>query len=135
MVDNNQSGNIVEIKKQKELSDKRLLNMEIVLGIISTIFLFGFIAIGIIFKSVYNSEIWVFFLLFGIGFLQFILCMLYLLRIEQVAGYYECKHCHHKHVPTYKQVFWAMHMCRTRYLKCPKCNQKSWQKKVIKNEE
>ena len=55
----------------------------------------------------------------------------YATRIEQVAGYYECKCCGHKYVPTYKAISMAMHMGRTRYLKCPNCGKKSWQKKVI----
>ena len=55
-----------------------------------------------------------------------------LLKIEQVAGYYECEHCHHKYVPTYLNLNKAMHMGRTRYMKCPECGKKSWQKKVIK---
>ena len=53
------------------------------------------------------------------------------LRIEQIAGYYECRKCHHRYVPTYPNVLWAMHIGRTRYMKCPECNKKSWQKKVI----
>ena len=35
-------------------------------------------------------------------------------------------------VPTYKQALGAMHRGTTRYLKCPKCNKRSWCKKVIK---
>ena len=53
------------------------------------------------------------------------------LKFEVDAGYYECKKCHHKFVPTYKQVLWAMHMGTTRYLKCPECNKRSWSKKVM----
>ena len=30
-----------------------------------------------------------------------------------------------------KSVFLAMHMNRTRYMKCPECGKKSWDKKVI----
>ena len=53
------------------------------------------------------------------------------LKIEQKAGYYECRKCHHKYVPTYPDVFWAMHINRTRYMKCPECDKWSWNKKVI----
>ena len=42
--------------------------------------------------------------------------------------------CHHKYIPKYSSVLWAMHVNRTRYMKCPKCNQRSWQKKVITKE-
>jgi DNA-directed RNA polymerase subunit RPC12/RpoP len=51
--------------------------------------------------------------------------------IEQKAGYYECRVCGHRYVPTYRQVNLAMHMGRTRYMKCPECGKKSWQKKVL----
>ena len=54
--------------------------------------------------------------------------------IEQKAGYYECQHCHHKHVPGYWQVNLAMHLGRTRYMKCPECGKYSWQKKVLSKE-
>ena len=53
------------------------------------------------------------------------------IKIEQIAGYYECNRCHHKYVPTYMSVFFAMHIGRTRYMKCPKCNKWSWNKKVL----
>jgi uncharacterized protein with PIN domain len=55
----------------------------------------------------------------------------FLLRIEQVAGYYECKHCNNKYVPKYKSVFAAAHIGRTRYMRCPKCKKMSWNKKVL----
>ena len=54
--------------------------------------------------------------------------------IEQKAGYYECQYCHHRHVPTYWQTNLAMHMGRTRYMKCPECGKASWQKKVLTKE-
>ena len=53
------------------------------------------------------------------------------LKIETDTGYYECSKCHHKYVPKYSKVYFAMHLGTTRYLKCPKCNQRSWQKKVL----
>ena len=51
--------------------------------------------------------------------------------IEQKAGYYECRNCRHRYVPTYWQTNLAPHTGRTRYMKCPKCGKKSWQKKVL----
>ncbi len=55
--------------------------------------------------------------------------------IEQKAGYYECRNCHHRYVPTYRQTNLAMHMGRTRYMKCPECGKRSRQKKVLTKEE
>lgn len=55
--------------------------------------------------------------------------------IEKKAGYYECQHCHHRYVPTYWQANLAMHTGRTRYMKCPECGKRSWQKKVLTKED
>ena len=51
--------------------------------------------------------------------------------IEQKAGYYECRKCGHRYVPTYWQMNLAPHAGRTRYMKCPECGKRSWQKKVL----
>lgn len=54
--------------------------------------------------------------------------------IEQKAGYYECQKCGHQYIPTYMQVNLAPHSGRTRYMKCPVCGKRSWQKKVLTKE-
>ena len=76
-------------------------------------------------------DTWLSILLIVIGIVIFALGVSNAVKIEQVAGYYECPKCNHKYVPTYKNVLWAQHMGRTRKLKCPKCGNKSWHKKVI----
>ena len=50
--------------------------------------------------------------------------ILFAILIEKDAGFYECAHCHHKYIPTFKSVLWAIHINRTRYMKCPKCGEK-----------
>ena len=122
---------LLELQKEKEQSDKRLLVSEIVLGSITT---FSFLIIlltslyGIFELNVYVLPI----IMIIVGFAIFLTGVSFCLYIEQKAGYYVCKKCNHKYVPTFKQVFFAMHAGRTRYIKCPNCNQKSWNKKVIK---
>ena len=69
-----------------------------------------------------------------IGFLPVLFATPFMLRIEQTAGYYQCAHCGHRYVPSYQSVFMAMHMGRTRYMKCPSCQKRSWQKKVIRKD-
>ena len=54
------------------------------------------------------------------------------LRFEVQAGYYECKNCHHKFIPTYVEAMMAPHMSTTRYLKCPECGKKTMCKKVLR---
>ena len=119
--------NLIEIVKQKEESDRKLLTMEIIMGG-TTIIMYLAIAMIASFAEMQN---WIRVLIIVISTIfVFIVCFL-LLQIEQVVGYYECQKCNYKYVPTYKQVLWAGHIGRTRYMKCPKCNQKSWQKKVM----
>ena len=36
-----------------------------------------------------------------------------------------------QYVPKYSQVYFAMHSGTTRYMKCTKCNKKSWQRKTL----
>ena len=123
--------NLIEMIKQKEEADKRLLKMEIVIGIFGTIFLFSFVLIA----ALINMLVWVRILLIVSGFIIFLVACIFAIRIEQVAGYYECKYCHFKYTPTYNQVIGAFHFGRTRYMKCPKCGKRSYQKKVISNNE
>ena len=119
--------NLLEIIKQKEQKDKQLLSLEIFIGILVSIILFTcvFVASFAKIEEIYRL------LLIVVGFIPFIIGIVYCLRIEQTAGYYECEKCHHKYIPTFKSVLWAMHINRTRYLKCPKCEKKSWNKKVL----
>ncbi len=121
---------ILEMIKQKEESDKRLLMLEWVIGILSCIILFVPIFIG----ALLPMEEWKQLAIIFSGFIPGFVGLCFAMRIEQIAGYYECQHCKHKYVPTLKAVWFAMHMGRTRYMKCPKCGKKSWQKKVISKE-
>ena len=126
--------NLLDMVKQKEQADKRLLSMEIVIGLVSVIFLFAMIGIGAAFMEM-GKPGWIFGVLAGVGFAQFIVCMLFALKVEQTAGYYECAKCGHRYVPTYGSVSMAMHVNRTRYMKCPACGKRSWQKKVLSKED
>ena len=119
--------NLLEMIKQKEQADKRLLSLEIVVGVTATA-----IFLSLIFVACFvQLADWIRFSLIGLGFVLFIAGCLCALRIEQVAGYYECQECKHRYVPTFKAVNLAPHMGRTRYMRCPECHKRTWQKKVI----
>ncbi|MBR6558591.1 MAG: helix-turn-helix transcriptional regulator [Clostridia bacterium] len=118
---------LLEMTKQKEDSDKRLLFFEIIIGIFSVIILLG----GISVAAFLSMAVWLRVCIIILSFIVAMIGFVFALRIEQTAGYYECGNCHHRYVPTFSQVVMAMHINRTRYMKCPKCGKKSWQKKVI----
>lgn len=119
--------NLLEMKKQKEESDKRLLTIEIVMGVITMVM---YLALVMIADYVQMSDRAKLLIIVPATVLVIGMCLV-ALRIEQVAGYYECKKCHHKYVPKYSSVLWAMHVNRTRYMKCPECGKRSWQKKRV----
>lgn len=119
--------NLMEMVKQKEESDRKLLLVEIAMGVASIIPCFA-----ILFIAAYMPmENWLRAVLIAGSAIVFIAICLIALRIEQVAGYYECQECKHRYIPKFGSVLCAMHVNRTRYMKCPKCDKKSWQKKVI----
>lgn len=119
---------LLEMVEQKAENDKRLLLLEWVIGILATIVLFAPIFIG----AFVPMEEWQKTIVIFSGFIPAFLGYYFAVKIEQIAGYYECKHCKHKYVPSNKAMTLAMHMGRTRYLKCPKCNRRSWSKKVLR---
>lgn len=122
--------NLLEMVRQKEAADKRLLSLEIFIGVLVSVLLFAMIMLA----AFVQMADWLRVVLICIGILSFAIGMAYALRIEQTAGYYKCAKCGHKYVPKYFSVFFAMHVNRTRYMKCPRCGERSWQKKVLSKE-
>ena len=119
--------NLLEMTRLKEEKDKQLLTLEWVIGAIAIVSFYTllFTAMFVEMDNCIKA------ILIIIGTIVFLVAMFFGLRIEQIAGYYECGNCHHKYVPTFKNVLWAKHLNRTRKMKCPKCGKKTWQKKVI----
>ena len=123
---------LLEMVKEKEERDKMLLIAEVIIGIVSIIPLL----IATVFAA-YNQGIeeWVRTITVLASIIPLLIALPFLIKIEQKAGYYRCSECGHCYVPTFKSVFWAPHMGRTRKMKCPKCGKKSWQKKIVKKEK
>lgn len=118
--------NLLIMAKQEVKQTKKMFFYENVIGIGSTI-----IFAILIFMSVYFVEnVGIKILLFIFAFLFLITGVSIALKIETEEGYYECQKCHHKYIPSYRQVYFAMHIGRTRYMKCPHCQKRSWQKKI-----
>ena len=118
---------LIEMVRQKEENDKKFLMLEWVIGGLSL----AVMMIPIFAAAYLPIEDWQRVILIFSGFIPAIVGFGVAMKIEQTAGYYECQHCHHKYVPTLKAMYRSMHMGRTRYMECPECHKKSWQKKVI----
>lgn len=118
---------IVELSKIREEKDKELLRAEIFIGLFATMIYFICVVFALIFMKTQKTQLW---LILG-GLVPLLAGVAYALRIEQVAGFYKCKHCDNKFVPTYLQMWLAPHNGRSRYFKCLKCGKRSFHKKVI----
>ena len=128
--DKNLENNLLEMVKQKEEADRRLLKAEIVMGIVAALPL---IAAAIV-AFVVPMEEWKGGLMVLLSIIPLLIITPFALKIEQKTGYYKCQECGNTYVPKYVNVFFAMHVNRTRFMRCPKCGKKSWQKKVLTKE-
>ena len=119
---------LLQALRENERKDKQLLMLEVLIGVLSVLILLIPIIIG---AYVPFEHDWMRIGIICSGLLPCIAGLVVALIIEQTAGYYECKHCKHRYVPSFKEVSLSAHMGRTRYMKCPNCGKKSWQRKVI----
>ena len=119
--------NLLEMAKKEEVQNKKMIFYEIVIGYISSVtFLILLFTASFAVENIVARII-----LFILAFLVLIIGVSFALKIETETGYYECQKCHHKYVPKYSKVYFAMHIGTKRYMKCPKCNERTWQKKVL----
>ncbi len=119
---------LLEMARKEEMQNKRLINAMWLVVVADILFLVS----TEIFAALYLGESLAFGIVTAIAIAVFLLIGFISMRLEAAAGYYECKHCHHKFAPTYKQVVRAPHMGTTRYFKCPECGKRGWYKKVMK---
>ena len=118
---------LLEMVKKEEMQNKKLMMYENVIGFSSTLSFLIQVLVAVFFVKNTTAQI----LLFILAFAFLIVGVSFALKIEAETGYYECQKCHNKYVPKYSSVYFAMHLGTTRYMKCPKCGKKSWQKKVM----
>ena len=119
--------NLIELKRREEESNKKLLFFENVIGYGCVISYLIMLFAGCFATT---NTIWRIILILS-AFILLLIGVSFALKIETEAGYYECQNCHYRYVPSYKSVYFAMHLGRTRYLKCPECNKRTWNKKVL----
>jgi hypothetical protein len=116
-----------KITKEKEVTDKKLLTLKWVIVISSTVIL---IATGVL-GAYFPIEGWRKVVLLLVGFTVSLVGSFVALRIEQLTGYYKCDYCEHTYVPSYKTISLAPHMGKMRFMQCPNCKKKSWQRKIL----
>ena len=122
--------NLVTMSRELEEKNRQLLNTEIWIGAPAVVA--GLVMCGV--AAYVDMPVWIKFLLVMFAVAMILIVSFAAVGIEQKAGYYECQECGHRYVPTYWSTNLAPHMGRTRYMRCPECGKKSWQKKVLTKE-
>lgn len=132
-MENNQEKNeqlLLEMAKEIERKNKTIWSAMWIIMIVSILALFA----GLFAAAFFVPEgPWQLVVILAVVVVFLIPCF-YALKLEVSVGAYKCKNCGAEIVPTYKEALGAMHMGTTRYLKCPKCNKRTWCKKVIRKD-
>ena len=132
-MENNQEKNeqlLLEMAKEIERKNKTIWSAMWIIMIVSMLALFA----GIIAAAFFVPEgPWQLVVILAVV-VAFLIPCFYALKLEVSVGAYKCKNCGAEIVPTYKEALGAMHLGTTRYLKCPKCNKRTWCKKVIRKD-
>lgn len=123
--------NLIEMRNQEESANKKLLSAETFLIILTVIASQAVIFAGIIIAEM-NPALAIILISIGSGII--LLGVIYALKLEHDAGYYECPECKKRYVPTMKAVVMAPHYGTTRKMRCPYCNAKGYHKKVLTKE-
>lgn len=122
--------NLLAMKQEVEEKNRQMLRMEYWLSYPALIAGLAMVLVA----AFIEMPVWLQILLTGFALVIIFTVALIAVGIEQTAGYYECQNCHHRYIPTYRQTILAMHKGRTRYMKCPECVKRSWQKKALTKE-
>ncbi len=122
--------NLLAMKREVDEKNRQLLNLEIFIAAPAT--LAGFVLCGVAAYVEMPTGLRIGLIVFSV--IMIITVAFIAVGIEQKAGYYECRKCFDRHIPTYWQTNLAPHFGRTRYMKCPACGKWSYQKKVLTKE-
>ena len=129
-MDNNQKNEqlLLDMAKELEKKSKTIWSSMWAIMIVSMTALIAGIFIA---AFLIPEGVWQLVAILGICVLFLIPCF-YALKLEVSVGAYKCQNCGYEIVPTYKEAMMAMHRGFTRHLMCPRCNKRTWCKKVLK---
>ena len=83
---------LIEMKKQKEEADKKLLQLEWVIGYMASLTFLTLVFVASYVEMANCLRI----ILIVFGAISFAVGMIHRIKIEKTAGYYECEKCNHK---------------------------------------
>jgi transcriptional regulator with XRE-family HTH domain len=123
---------LIEMAKQEEQKNKRLMLDMWVLTISALIFYLGIITLA----SLTLEDGPVLGIVVCISTILFVCVAFYGLKLETSAGYYECQKCHYRFKEDhYFKAMITPHIGTSRFFKCPNCGMRSFAKKVMTKEK
>ena len=118
---------LLELQQLEAVKNRALLSLECVIALSATV-----TYLVMLFAAIFAVEnIWWRMALILVGGAFLVVGIVWALRVEHDAGYYECPHCQYRYVPTMKAVVPAPRIGRGRRMKCPSCGKKGYHKKVL----
>ena len=110
---------------------KYLLVAEIIISVLAMLILLAMVFVASFLQMEQASRI---ILIVG-GTMPMVIVLPFLIKIEQISGYYYCPKCSHTYIPQYKDILWSQHFGWSRIMRCPQCGKKSLHKKVLEKKD
>lgn len=118
---NKAEDNLIDIIKKEREENKKKIMIEVLIGIPCIVSMLSlFIMAGLL-----NIEDYQRIIILIIGFICLICSIFGLCILDRNIGYYECKHCKERFIPTFGCYINSAHGITWRRLKCPKCGKVS----------
>ena len=112
---------------QERQSNKKKLILATIIGLNTLLSAFTvFLSAGLFDIREYQRYI-----LIGIGFIILLTGVITCCFVDNSAGYFECRYCKKKFIPSMKSFILGPHTLTTRQLKCPYCGKISYCKKRL----
>ena len=113
--------NLIDIIKKEREENKKKIMIEVLIGIPCIVSMLSlFIVAGLL-----NIEDYQRIIILVIGFICVCCSVIGLSILDRNIGYYECKHCKERFIPTFGCYINGMHGITWRRLRCPSCGKVS----------
>ena len=113
--------NLIDIIKKEREENKKKIMIEVLIGIPCIVSMLSlFIMAGLL-----NIEDYQRIIMLVIGFICVCCSVIGLSILDRNIGYYECKHCKERFIPTFGRYINGLHGITWRRLRCPSCGKVS----------
>ena len=131
------SGERLDEKQYVENAEKNIISLvndrttprnKVIISSISCVFAILSSLALILISSFFITQIWLKIVMICIALIVIISDIAVILLVAVSTEIYECEQCKEKFVPTLSAYLMSPHTFNRRYLKCPHCGKKSWNK-------